>query len=170
MEKAAVGTAFKAECLSKGSVEQRKAATDVSHAVKPDGNWDELSMIVELLEPLSVALNVGQSDGRCLGMVRSALFRLHQHFISFEYPASSKRLLFRQHVLKSLQERKTYTLRPGHTLAYILDPRYIDRSDKPDAPEMSSAFSLLRAFAASHDIKRALSTHGCNDDADLPST
>jgi len=170
MEKAVVDTAFKAECLLKGSVEQRKAAADVSQAVKREGNWDELNMIVKLLEPLSVALDVGQSDGRCLGLVRSALFRLHQHFSSFDFPASSERLLFRQHVLKSLQERKTYTLRPGHTLAYLLDPRYIDRSDQPDAPEMSSAFSLLKALAASHDTKLALATHGCNDDADLPST
>jgi len=73
MEKTVVDTAFKAECLLKGSVDQRKAAADVSQAMKPEGNWDELRRTVKLLEPLSVALDFGQSDGRCIGMVRSAL-------------------------------------------------------------------------------------------------
>jgi len=103
-------------------------------------------------------------------MVRSALFRLNQHFSSFDYLASSERLLFRQHVLQFLQDRKSYNLRPVHTLAYLLDPQYIYRSDQPDAPEMSSAFALLKALADAHDIKLARATNACNNDADLPYT
>jgi len=37
--------------------------------VKRDGYWDELRMRFKLLEPLAVALDVGQSDGRCLKSV-----------------------------------------------------------------------------------------------------
>jgi len=99
----------------------------------------------------------------------SALFRLHQHFSSFDYPPSSECPLLKEQVLQSLQERETYTLRPVHALAYRLHPQYIDYSDQPDAPEMSSAFVLLKALAAAHDIKLDLAAHGCNDDADRPS-
>jgi len=138
--------------------------------VKRDINWEELRIVVKLLEPLVVALDVGQSDSRCLGMVRSTLFRLYKHFSLFDYPASSEQLLFNQHVLQSLRERKTYTLRPVHTLAYILYPRYIYRPDQPHAGEISSAFVLLKSLAAARDVKRALNAHGCDKEADLPST
>jgi len=170
MEKAVVDAAFKTECLLKGSVEQRKAAADVAQAVKRDSSWEELGMVSKLLEPLGTALDVGQSDGSCLGMVRSALFHLHHHFSSFEYPASSERLLLRQHVMQSLRERKTYTLRPVHILSYLLDPRYVDHADQPDASEMCTAFGFLKALAAAHDIKLALVEHGCDNEADLPTT
>ena len=138
--------------------------------MKRDINWEELRIVVKLLEPLVVALDVGQSDSRCLGMVRSTLFRLYKHFSLFDYPASSEQLLFNQHVLQSLRERKTYTLRPVHTLAYILYPRYIYRPDQPHAGEISSAFVLLKSLAAARDVKRALNAHGCDKEADLPST
>jgi len=131
---AVVDATFKAEeFVLKDSVEQRKAAEHFSQSVKRDINWEDPRMIAKLLELLAVAMDVGQSDGRCLRMVRSSLFRLHQHFSSLDYPASSERLLFRQHVLQPLRERTTYTVRPVHSLSYLLDPRYIVRSDQPVA-------------------------------------
>ena len=170
MEKTVMDTTFKEECLLKASAEQRKADVESAQAVKRDIKWEELRMVVKLLKPLAVALDVGQLDSRCLGKVRSTLFRLHKHFYLVDYPTSSEQLLFKQHVLQSHRELKTYTLLPVHTLAYILDPRYIDRPDQPDAGEMSSAFGLLRSLADASDFKRALNAHGCDNDADLPST
>jgi len=122
------------------------------------------------IEPLGTALDVGQSDGRCLGVVRSALFHLHHHFFSFDFSESSERLLLRQHVMQYLNERKRYTLRPVHIISYLLDPRYVDRADQPYDSEMSTAFYLLKTLAAAHDIKLALVVHGCDKEADLPTT
>ena len=58
LEKAVVDATFMEECLLKVSVEQRKAAADVSQAVKREDIWDALRIIVKLLEPLAVQMNV----------------------------------------------------------------------------------------------------------------
>jgi len=58
LEKAVVDATFMEECLLKVSVEHRKAAADVSQAVKREDIWDALRIIVKLLEPLAVQMNV----------------------------------------------------------------------------------------------------------------
>lgn len=168
MEKAVVDATFKRECLQSGSSEQRKAAMDAARAVKDDRNWEQLKMVVELLEPLAMSLDNAQSDGRGLAMVRSAFFRLRAHFSSFSYPLAAGRSLLRQHVLKCVVDREHYTLRPVHTLAYLLDPRYIDRPDQPDNAELARGLGLLLSMATAHDIKLALEAHKCNHEDDLP--
>jgi len=170
MEKAVVDAEFKSVCLLKGSNEQRRASADVAQAEKRDSNCDELGMVFKLLEPLGTALDVGQSDGGCHGVVRSALFHLHHRLFSFDYPASSERLLLRHHVMQSLHELKIYTLRPVHILSYLLDPRCADRADQPYESEMYTTFDLLKTLAAAPDIKIALVVHGCDKEADLPTT
>jgi len=58
LEKAVVDATFMEECLLKVSVDQRKAAADVSQAVKREDIWDALRIIVKILEPLAVQMNV----------------------------------------------------------------------------------------------------------------
>jgi len=57
MEKAVVETTFKEECLLKRSVEQRKVAAEAAQAVKRDVNWEELGIVVKLLQ-LSVCTSI----------------------------------------------------------------------------------------------------------------
>lgn len=168
MEKAVVDASFKRECLLSGIVEQRKAAANASRAVKDDENWARVDMVVKLLEPLAHSLDNGQSDGRGLAMVRSAFFRLRAHFSSFDYPVSTSRSMLKQHVQKSLSERQRYTLRDVHTLAYMLDPRYIDQPDQPEPAEVGKGLAFLQRMAAAHDVKRALDLNQCREASELP--
>lgn len=168
MEKAVVDAAFKNECINSGTAEQRKAAADATRAVKDEANWELLDMVVKLLGPLKLALDNAQSNGRGLGKVRSAMFRLQQHFTSFEYPQSSARTMLRQHVIKCFLERKSYALCAVHSLAYVLDPRYADHPAQPDTPELAEALDLLCSMAAAHDIKLAIAFHNIKNEVDLP--
>lgn len=168
MEKAVVDASFKKHCLLEGRAESRQAAAAVVEAVKRDKNWEELRMVQQLLKPLSDALHGGQSDRGGMGSVRSAFFRLDHHFKTFDYPPTAERYPLRQHVTRSVVERKEYTLRPVHTLAYVLDPRYIDRPDQPDTGELAQALRLLKELATAHDIKIALKHHRCSEESALP--
>ncbi|KAK1866564.1 hypothetical protein I4F81_009080 [Pyropia yezoensis] len=168
MEKAVVDATFKRECVQSRSSEQPKAALDAALAVKDERNWEQLKMVVELLEPLAMSLDNVQSDGRGLAMVHSAFLRLHAHFASFSYPSAAGRSLLRQHVLKCVVHRQHYTLRPMHTLAYLLDPRYIDMPDQPDSAELARGLGLLRSMASAHNIKLALAAHKCSHEDELP--
>lgn len=57
-----------------------------------------------------------------------------------------------------------------HTLAYILDSRYVDRVDQAAAGEMSAAFGLLKSLAAARDVKHVMNVHGLDNEADLLAT
>lgn len=124
-------------------------------------------MVVELLEPLAHVLDNGQSNGRGLGMVRSAMFRLEAHFGSFSYAYFSASPQLRQHVQQSFKQRQSYTLLPIHTLAYILDPRYTDGRAVTDTTEFCGALDSLNAMAAAHDVKLALAKYDCTEEVDL---
>lgn len=168
MEKAVVDAVFKRECINGGSAEQRRSVAKAVLAVKNETNWEELRTVAQLLKPLAVALDNGQSDGIGIGRVRDAFFQLQAHFINFAYPQTSERMLLKQHVLKSLTERRTYSLRPIHNLAYMLDPRFVGRTDQLTNNEVRDAFELLKSMAAAHDVKLALEIHRCSQEEDLP--
>lgn len=168
MEKAVFDSALKSECLASGTPEHRKAAIKAASAVKDDTNWEQLSTVVGLLEPVKLALDNAQSNGRGLGKVRSAMFRLSTHFSSFSYPPSTLGTSLKQDVMKSFHERKRLTLRAVHSLAYLLDPRYADHPSQPDSTELSEALNLLCSLAAAHDVKLALTHHKVKDEKDLP--
>lgn len=168
MEKAVFDSAFKSECLASGTPEHRKAAIKAASAVKDDTNWKQLSTVVGLLEPVKLALDNAQSNGRGLGKVRSAMFRLSTHFSSFSYPPSTLGTSLKQDVMKSFHERERFTLRAVHSLAYLLDPRYADHPSQPDTTELSEALNRLCSLAAAHDVKLALTHHKVKDEKDLP--
>lgn len=155
MEKAVFDSALKSEFLASGTPEHRKAAIKAASAVKDDTNWEQLSTVVGLLEPVKLALDNAQSNGRGLGKVRSAMFRLSTHFSS-SYPPSTLGTSLKQDVMKSFHERERFTLRAVHALAYLLDPRYADHPSQPDTTELSEALNLLCSLAAAHDVKLAL--------------
>lgn len=134
--------------------------------MKDESNWEHLSLAAKVLKPLASALECGQSQGRGLGKVRSAFFRLELHFNQFAYPPSAT--LLNRHILQRNHARKQYTLRPMHTLAYILDPRCGDSSARPATSEISSAFDLIVKLAEAHDIKLTLAKSGMLDEANLP--
>eukprot|EP00170_Pyropia_yezoensis_P004318 contig_17666_g4330 len=167
MEKAVVDSVFKNECVSSGTTEQRKAAVEAAPAVKDDKNWTELAMVAQMLGPLANALDAGQSNEHGLGKVRSALFRLQDHFGTFKYPISAGPTL-KQHVMKSFLDRKRYTLRPIHSLAYIRDPRYMDNPRQPGTTELARALDLLKSLAAAHDVKLASASRKLTTEDELP--
>lgn len=168
IKKAVVDAVFKSECVSSGTVEQRKAAANASRAVEEEKNWEKLSLVFGLLEPFKLALENAQSNGWGLGKVRSAMLRLRSHFFSFSYPPSNAGASLKQHVMNSFLERESYAMRPVHSLAYLLDPRYVDHASQPDKHENYKALHLLRSMAAAHDVKLSLSRYNAKDEKDLP--
>jgi len=151
MENAVVDVAFKSQCLRGGTTEQRGSAEEAAKAVRDEGKWGALTLMVKLLRPLATALDSGQENGRGLGSVRRSFYEVEAHFCNFDYDVPGRRgdggdrLRFKQHTLRCLQERKRYTLRPIHSLVYLLDPRYTDAAEKPEAAEATEAFALLRS-------------------------
>jgi len=168
MEKAVVDGSFKTQCLHGGSAAQKKAAEEVAAAVRDDKKWALLALAVKLLEPLAVALDVGPTDGRGIGSVQHHMYKLRAHFSSFAFPPGPERQKFKDFVLGCFNDRKKYAMRPIHSLAYILDPRYVDQSNQPTADESSEAFKLLKALAAARDTRLALSKHGVAEESLLP--
>lgn len=125
-------------------------------------------MVLDLLGPLGSALYSGQSDGRGHGKVRSALFKMHKHVSEFEYPPSAGRAVLKQHVFLCFLERKSYTFRAVHTLAYILDSLYVDSPAQQGTAEMSHALDVLKTMGAAHHFKLALASLGCKKETDVP--
>lgn len=123
-------------------------------------------MVLALLEPLAHVLDNGQSNGRRLFMVRSAMCRLEAHFGFFSYAHFSASPQLRQHVPQNLKQQQSNALRPIHMLAYILDSRYTDGRAGTDATELCGALDLLKAMAAAHDVKLALAKYDCTEDMD----
>ena len=168
--------AFKSQCLRGGTTEQRGAAEEAAKAVRDEGKWGALTLLVKLLRPLATALDSGQANVRGLGSVRRSFYEVEAHFGNFDYDVAGRRgdggdrLRFKQHTLRCLQERKRYTLRPIHSLAYLLDPRYTDAAEQPDAAEATEAFALLKELVAAHDVKVALALHGVDDESSLPAS
>jgi len=168
MEKAVVDGSFKTQCLHGGSVTQKKAAEEVAAAVRDEKKWSLLALAVKLLEPLAVALDVGQIDGRWLGSVHHHMYRLRAHFFSFASPPGPERQQLKDFAQGFFNDREMYAMIPIHSLAYILDPRYVYQSNQPTAAESGGAFKLLKALEADLDTRLALSKHGVAEESLLP--
>ena len=164
VKKAAVDAVFKSECPAGGTAKHRAAALKASTAVRHETNWDTLALFDELLQPLGVALDVGQSNGRGLEAVRRALFTFHEHFEAFSYQPTTEGTGLRQLVLRAAEKRRRYTLRPIHCLAYLLDARYVDKKEQLDTDELSAAIDLLQSMARAHDIKMGTRKYKCTAD------
>lgn len=124
-------------------------------------------MVVKLLEPPAGSLDNAQSDGRGISVVRSAFFGQHTHFSSYAYPPFSIISLLKQHLLRSLSMRQRYALRDVHTLAFILEPRNIDRPEQPETAELAKGLYLVQRIAASHNFNKALAFHNCTKEENL---
>jgi len=171
-----VETAFKSQCLRGGTTEQRGAAEETAKALRDEGKWGALTLLVKLLRPLATALGSGQANVCGLGSVRRSFYEVEAHFGNFDYDVPGRRgdggdrFRFKKHTLRCLQKRKRYTLRPIHSLAYLLDPRYTDAAEQPDAAEATEAFALLKELAVAHDVKVAMALHGVDDESILPAS
>ena len=135
MEKAVVDGSFKTQCLHGGWATQKRAAEEVAASVRDEKKLALLALAVKLLEPLAVALDVGQTDGRGLGSMQHHMYKLRAHFSSFAFPPGLERQQFKDFVLGCFNDRKKYSKRRIHSLAYILDPHYVDQSNQPTAAE-----------------------------------
>jgi len=136
--------------------------------VRDDKNWALLALAVKMLEPLAVALDFGQTDGRGQGSVQHHMYKLCAHFSSFASPPGPERQQFKYFVLGCFNDRKKYAMRPIHSLAYILYPRYVDQSNQPTAAESSGTFKLLKGLKATRDTRLALSKHSVAEESLLP--
>jgi len=171
-----VDAAFKSQCLRGGTTEQRGAVEEAAKAVRDEGKWEALTLLVKLLRPLATALDSGQANGRGLGSVHRSFYEVEAHFANSDYDIPGRwgdggeRLRFKQHTLRCLQERKRYTLRRIHSMAYLLDPRYTDAAEQPDAAEATEAFALLKELVAAHDVNVALALHDVDDESSLPAS
>ena len=85
MEKAVVDAAFKSQCLRGGTTEQRGAAEEAAKAVRDEGKWGALTLLVKLLRPLATALDSGQASGRGLGSVRRSFYEVEAHRFQLQY-------------------------------------------------------------------------------------
>jgi len=134
------------------------------------------ALLVKLLWPLARALDGGQANGRGLGSERRSFYKVEKHFASFIYDIQGRsadscdQLRLEQHTLRCLQERKRYTLRPIHSLAYLLDLGYIKAAEKPAAAEATEAFALLKKLTEAQDVKVALGLHGVTDESGPPAS
>jgi len=148
--------------------EKKKRAATATREVKDDTNWEQLAVVLKLFQPLAAAVDVGQTDGRGLGRVRHSFLMLLEHFNSIAYPAATEPAQMKQHVLQALAAREAYSLRPVHTLSFLLDPSYVGKTMQIAPTELARALDLLKFMAASHDVKNALSKGIYDNESGLP--
>jgi len=168
MEKAAVDAIFRSLCLRSQTAAQREAAAEAVQQIKDEANWDALALVVKLLKPVAMALDVGQTDTGGLGLVMHSFFLLNRHFNSFSFPATAAGRQLKHYCLSCVATRRTYLLRPVHTLAYLLDPRFSRAQDQPDGVEVGEAVALLKVLAEAHDTRAALLEANETDVSKLP--
>lgn len=168
MEKAAVDTAFREQCLRSPATAQRDAAKEAVKQIQDEQNWEALELVKTLLEPVAISLDVGQVNTGGLGMVMRSFFLMSKHFVTFKYPSTDEGRRLKSHCLSSLEQRRTYLLRPIHTLAYLLDPRFCQAVDQPSQQEVAAAVDLMLNLAAAHDTRLALVRANEDDPSKLP--
>lgn len=96
------------------------------------------------------------------------MYQMQRHFMTFTYRDGVNRAPFKQHVMRSCFDRKKYTLRLVHTLACLLDPRYIGEAAQPDGQEALQAFALLKELACAHVVFLALREHSVIEEDEMP--
>lgn len=117
---------------------------------------------------MAVALDVGQRNSGGIGRVYKIFANLEAHFSSFAFPDTPEGVALKAHCLGCLSRRRLYTLRPVHTLAFLLDPLYSIGPLQPSAAELNEAVLLLRSMAAAHDVRLALRRAGIDSPDQLP--
>ncbi|KAK1865080.1 hypothetical protein I4F81_007615 [Pyropia yezoensis] len=167
MEKAVVDTSFRSLCLRSPSATQRKSAAETAAQVKEENNWDAVALVVGLLKPVAKALDVGQRDTGGLGLVMRSFFLMEEHFASFKFLATEVGRKLRTHCLSCQSSRRRYLLRPLHTLAYLLDPRFSRAAGQPSGVEIGAAIDLLKMLAKAHDTSDALTAANEMDESKL---
>lgn len=167
MEKAVVDMSFRSLCLRSPSATQRKAAAETAAQVKEENNWDAVTLVVGLLKPVAKALDAGQRDTGGLGLVMHSFFLMEEHFASFKFPATEVGRKLRTHCLSCLSSRRRYLLRPVHTLAYLLYPRFSRAAGQPSGVEIGAAIDLLKMLAKAHDTRDALTAANEMDESKL---
>ena len=156
IEKAAVDGNFRALCLRSPTASQREAAAAAVMQIKDEANWDALKLVVDLLKPVAKALDVAQRDGGGLGLVMHSFFLMDEHFTNFQFPMTTAGRQLKTHSLSCLSRRRSYLLRPVHTLAYLLDPRFSRAACQPSGAEVGEAVARLKSLAEAHDTRAAL--------------
>lgn len=89
------------------------------------------------------------------------------HFSSIALPDTAEGVALKAHCLGCLSRSRLYTLRPVHTLAFLLDPRYSIGPLQPSAAELNDAVLLLGSMAAAHDVRLALRQEGIDPPGQL---
>jgi len=65
-----------------------------------------------------------------------SFFLMDEHFTNFQFPMTTAGRQLKTHSLSCLSRRRSYLLRPVHTLAYLLDPRFSRAACQPSGAEV----------------------------------
>ena len=168
MEKAAVDASFRSLCLWSQTKAQRDAVAEAVQQIKDEANWDAAALAEKVLKPVTMALDAGQRDTGGLRLVKHSFFLLERHFNSFSCPATAAGRQLKHYCFSCLATRRTYLIRPVHTLAYLLDPRFSHTQEQPNGNEIGEAVALHKVLSEAHDTRAALLEANETDASKLP--
>lgn len=124
--------------------------------IKCEKNWQGFLMVQELLNPMAIALDVGQTNSGGLSMVMMAILMLVKRFDDFKYPRSEEGQQLKSYCLARLKSQRSYLFRPVHTIDYLFDPRFVNNVFRPSQTSFAAAVELMLTLAKAHDARVAL--------------
>lgn len=102
--------------------------------------WDKVTSSLTILRPIAAAIMRIEGDSALLSDVQH-LFTEMKEAITAALPTSLLQRAEETAVIKALEKRQTFCLKPIHAAAYMLDPKYRDGGGMLSGEDTNSANS-----------------------------
>ncbi|XP_072564792.1 uncharacterized protein [Paramormyrops kingsleyae] len=118
--------------------------SDIKKVILDDVFWERVSSSQKILKPIAAAIAKIEGDGAILSDVQCLFAELKEE-IQTILPTSLLLKAEETAVVKSLEQRREFCMKPVHAAAYMLDPKY----DKGilSGEEINGAYAVITAMS-----------------------
>lgn len=148
---------------AKDKAEKEKSSNDclkVKELVRSEDFWDDSAEVQAVLKGVLVTLRFGDMQRSLMGFIWPMMFTLERSFTklaSDDYSGGRMPLGERQQALQYVKDRWVYLHRPIHSLAYVLNPRFVGMdhfSDEEVKEDVENV--LIEMLPTLDDVSNAL--------------
>ncbi|CAI5681183.1 unnamed protein product [Oreochromis niloticus] len=119
--------------------------SDIKKVILDDVLWERVSSSQKILKPIAAAIAKIEGDGAILSDVQCLFAELKEE-IQTILPTSLLLKAEETAVVKSLEQRREFCMKPVHAAAYMLDPKYYDKGIL-SGEEINSAYVVITAMS-----------------------
>ncbi|XP_025763605.1 uncharacterized protein LOC109202521 [Oreochromis niloticus] len=119
--------------------------SDIKKVILDDVLWERVSSSQKILKPIAAAIAKIEGDGAILSDVQCLFAELKEE-IQTILPTSLLLKAEETAVVKSLEQRREFCMKPVHAAAYMLDPKYYDKGIL-SGEEINSAYAVITAMS-----------------------